>query len=82
MLILSVLSLLILTACSKTQLECEKDSDCKLIYSGCTCEAVPVTDPRESLDDNGKICIWNDCLGRDAYAACENNVCVKKIPVK
>ena len=56
--------------------ECDSDSDCKLIYSNCDCEATTLTDSRTSLTDN-KICKWNICHGTNVSAICIDNKCVK-----
>jgi len=55
---------------------CYADSDCKLIYSNCDCEAVPINDPRTSLE-NDAICKWNICHGTNVTAICINNGCFR-----
>lgn len=65
---------------------CTKNSDCKLIYSSCDCEAVPISDIRtrleDALDRDARItCIRNSCDGFTGIvtAICENSNCVKSI---
>ena len=58
--------------------QCTQDSDCKLIYSGCSCEAVPNSDPRTYLESD-LVCIRNDCTApTEKAAACINNKCQLK----
>ena len=61
--------------------ECTVDADCKLIYSSCDCQAVPVTDPRASLDpclyDGGDVCAYNSCEGDGVQAACRDGLCTE-----
>lgn len=58
--------------------QCTDDSECKLIYSGCDCEAVFISDPRTYLESD-LFCIRNGCMPPTEKAAvCENNKCVLK----
>jgi hypothetical protein len=58
---------------------CGQDSDCKLIYSSCGCEAVPVSDARERLDsDRGVDCHHNVCRSQHARAVCSSGVCTRE----
>ncbi len=72
------------TACPATVTQCNTDSDCKLISNGCTCAAIPSSDPRTSLDSNGQVCIWNDCFGPKVpvTAVCRQNKCVRSDKVQ
>ena len=65
---------------SQSTFECTKNSDCKLIYSSCGCQAVPLTDTRTFLESD-ITCIRNGCDGRTGIvtAICENSKCVKVI---
>jgi hypothetical protein len=56
---------------------CMSDSDCKLIYNSCSCEAVSVNYPGvdlESLVD----CFMNECSFNNVTAGCDNKRCVKR----
>ncbi len=53
---------------------CRVDSDCKLIYSSCSCVAVPVHDPRNFLPANVD-CAANRCRTEHVRATCVNQVC-------
>src|SRR3989338_2418895 len=54
---------------------CSQDSDCKLIYSSCGCEAVLNSDPRTYLEAD-EICKLNECTTPvQKSAACANNKC-------
>ena len=56
---------------------CFSDNDCKLIYNGCSCEAVHKNDRTTTLPDNGIVCEVNDCENRNVSAICSNNQCVR-----
>ena len=59
---------------------CNYRPDCKIVMSMCSCEAVPIDDPRDWI--NGSYCPSSECVYKDkliATAICENNVCVKVI---
>lgn len=64
---------------------CEKNEDCKIIFSGCTCEATNINDPRKHLIIPGEPdCLVNDCLAPyriEPVAACLNNQCQVKLQV-
>lgn len=53
---------------------CRSDADCKLIYSSCSCVAVPVSDPRTFLPSNVE-CPVNVCRIEGISATCEEHVC-------
>lgn len=56
---------------------CSVDSDCRLIYNDCTCEAVLKNDERGTLEGD-KMCQVNECSLRGARAVCNNSqVCVR-----
>lgn len=58
--------------------KCIMDSDCKLIYNNCDCEAVPINDSRTFLESNqNEVCKWNICHGTNVTAVCRNNECVR-----
>lgn len=57
--------------------DCTKDSDCKLVYGGCGCEAVSILDQRDSLDEGSMQCIWNSCFGMNVTAVCKENKCAR-----
>jgi hypothetical protein len=60
---------------------CRSDSDCKLIYSSCTCEAVGKSDAREYLDnDHGIACNHNICRSENAKAVCDAGLCARAPP--
>lgn len=55
---------------------CRHDSDCKLIYSSCTCETAGIADPRNHLDDyHGMECHHNVCRSEKAKAVCDAGIC-------
>lgn len=55
--------------------QCTQDSDCKLLYSSCDCEAVPVSDSRTYLEVD-EICKRNECTApTEKKAVCLNNRC-------
>ena len=54
--------------------ECNENKDCKLIYSNCNCESVPITDSRTILESD-KICEQNSCISFDVTAVCINHYC-------
>jgi serpin B len=56
--------------------QCSSDSDCKLIYSNCDCEAVSISDSRTSLDNTG-LCKMNLCRAYNTNAICSRGLCVK-----
>lgn len=62
--------------------ECATDADCKLLYSSCSCVAVPRSDPRTTLDscayDGCAECAENSCGGDGVGARCEASVCVPR----
>ena len=57
--------------------ECYIDADCKLIYSNCDCEAVPLSDARTDIK-GGAVCKRNICSGENWSAICLRNKCDKK----
>ena len=59
--------------------QCNKDEDCKLIYSNCDCLAVPKTDSRDSLESI-EVCKHNLCRANNTTAVCQNNKCAKSEP--
>lgn len=73
--ILSAL-LLMLGGCQAKN-TCTSDSDCKLIYSGCTCKAVPVSDPRMTFSDGTLQCFVNGCHHENVTAVCRDSVCAR-----
>ncbi len=62
--------------------ECEKDTDCKLIFSSCSCKAVPL-ESKETMNHT-QICIRNSCDGLTGKvtAVCTDGSCTKKIEPK
>jgi hypothetical protein len=64
--------------------DCTTAADCKLIYSSCSCQAVPATDPRTSLDpclyDGNAECRSNSCIVDGVLADCRGNLCVERYP--
>lgn len=57
--------------------DCIDDEDCKIIYSSCSCEAVPIADPRTQIDNAGlPICEINSCDSLYSGAVCQENKCV------
>lgn len=57
---------------------CNYTSDCKIVMSYCSCDAVPKTDPRDWI--NGTYCSKSDCMMNGIVVAlpqCINNICVK-----
>jgi hypothetical protein len=62
--------------------ECAASSDCRRIYSNCSCQAVPAADPRARLDDcdydGGAACESNDCLTDDVQAVCADGICTER----
>jgi hypothetical protein len=55
--------------------DCIDDEDCKIIYSSCSCEAVPIIDPRTQIDNAGlPVCEVNQCPADQAR--CVENKCV------
>ncbi len=61
-----------LTACNSSA-ECVNDSDCKILFSNCGCEAMSASDPRTKLEDDDRICVINSCQG--AKAICDQGRC-------
>ncbi len=61
---------------------CNQDSDCKLIYGSCGCEAVNVNSRKTYLDEGDIHCLINSCLAYNATAACVDNQCAVKWPEK
>lgn len=61
--------------------ECSGPDDCKLIYSNCSCQAVPASDPRDRLDDceydGGAACDSNTCLVDGVQAVCRDGLCTE-----
>ncbi|HMM66351.1 MAG TPA: hypothetical protein PKC03_05365 [Dokdonella sp.] len=53
---------------------CSIDADCKLIYSSCSCVAVPVSDPRVFLPANVD-CAVNRCRAEHVRPSCVSHVC-------
>jgi len=68
-----------LRGCEPT--ECSIDTDCRLIYSSCSCQAVATTDPRTSLDpceyEGGAVCAFNSCEGDGVSAVCRGGLCTE-----
>ncbi|MBN1770988.1 MAG: hypothetical protein JXB32_07005 [Deltaproteobacteria bacterium] len=64
--------------------ECATSDDCRLIYSGCSCQAVPASDPRDRLDDcdydGGMLCYANHCEIDGVQAACVSGLCTELWP--
>ena len=63
-------------------LECTSNSDCKLIYSSCDCEAVPINDLRVRLVSEPDVeCIRNSCSAIkgqvEVTAVCKSNKCIR-----
>lgn len=57
--------------------ECQQDSGCKLLYSGCGCKAVSSDSSQTSYDD-GMVCIRNSCMSpTPVTAVCQQNKCVR-----
>jgi hypothetical protein len=60
---------------------CTYSPDCKIVMSSCSCEAVPIYDPRDWI--NGSYCASSECMYGEqliARAVCDDNhVCVKII---
>lgn len=54
--------------------ECRTDADCKLIYSSCSCVAVPEQDPRTFLPANID-CAVNRCRMEKIVPTCISQVC-------
>jgi len=57
---------------------CMSDSDCKLIYNSCSCEAVLASDSRTVLEPTDRYCDVNDCINQGTRAVCSQNRCVKR----
>ncbi|MBI4441652.1 hypothetical protein HY639_05780 [Candidatus Woesearchaeota archaeon] len=57
---------------------CSRDADCKLLYSSCSCIAVPKTDTRTFDNSDPRICVRNSCAGL-LIAACSEGACQTKI---
>ena len=66
----------------KTRNYCEKDTDCKLIYSSCDCEAVNINDIRHHSIGDSPTCFVNSCKMLNIQAVCIKNRCVKSLPRK
>lgn len=64
----------------QTAAACTADADCKILYSNCSCEAVPITDPRTEIKSD-IVCIQNSCRNEAqiATAVCENQACTVRI---
>lgn len=64
--------------------ECDSDDDCRLLFSPCSCVAVPTTDPRDTLDpclyDGCAECDGNTCAIVGVEAVCRSGVCVEIVP--
>ncbi len=60
--------------------ECATDADCRLVYSSCSCQAVPAASPQTSLDeclyDGGAFCGVNNCES-GVRAVCATGLCVE-----
>ena len=55
---------------------CLADSDCKLVYDNCGCEALNVNSYIHEDDRETEImCFWNSCRGQDAVAVCTMGTC-------
>lgn len=57
---------------------CGVDSDCKLIYDSCDCEAVNTKNTQTYLPSHKYVCEVNNCTTYNTTAVCENNQCIKK----
>lgn len=61
--------------------ECQTNQDCKLIYSSCGCQAVPVGDQRSALDpctyEGCQACFTNHCHQRGVKAICDYGMCTE-----
>ncbi len=53
---------------------CRTDGDCKLLYSSCSCEAVPASDPRDLLPSEVD-CAANRCRVEHTRAVCSGSAC-------
>ena len=62
--------------------ECSTAADCKLIYSSCSCQAVPLTDSRTSLDpclyDGDALCDANSCTVDGVLPECVGGLCSER----
>lgn len=65
----------------KQSVECLSDTDCKLIYSSCDCEAVSVNDKRDYLKEE-KVCVLNYCHLKKVKAVCLNFQCQRSDKTK
>lgn len=59
----------------ETNNECRQDSECKLIYSSCNCQATLSVDPRTSYKEEID-CIQNSCAATKTKANCVLGKCV------
>lgn len=61
---------------------CESDSDCRLIYSDCSCDAVTVDDPQSELTScllgGCETCDQNRCEAEMIEAACVGSRCTER----
>ena len=66
--------------------ECSMDSDCRLIYSSCSCAAVPINmEDQKALErlparDKNVMCFVNSCSLEHAKAICLRGSCHVKFP--
>ena len=81
-LIIGVILIGIWQAWEEDEKYCNQDSDCKLIYGPCGCEAVSVNSRRTYLDEGDIRCEINSCLAYNATVACVDNQCAVKWPEK
>jgi len=76
--LVSLCALLLLSACAN-EVHCVSNSDCKLIYSSCSCKAADVSSS-EKLDSGypaGAMCEVNMCTVTNVSAICANSRCVR-----
>jgi hypothetical protein len=59
--------------------QCREDRDCKLIYSSCSCAAVPVTAQGRTLESNA-VCVVNRCTYEHVEPVCIAGACSEKKP--
>lgn len=63
---------------------CTSDTDCKLLYNSCGCQAVPSSDPRTQLTacalGSCVDCLANRCDQAGLKAACVQGVCTEAVP--
>lgn len=65
-------------------IECEKDTDCKILYDNCNCIAVMKNDPRKIWDSGSStVCKCNSCRCNESQpqtfikAKCKKNKCIR-----